>query len=599
MPTVPVYDQPRVATERLPTPYAQPQGAPGVEALGAGLQSAGAQLEQVARQEQQKQDLARVQEARQALSDWKQANLYDAQKGYLAKRGQDALGQQDKYLADLDSTTEAISGSLANDEQRRAFAAMAQEQRQGVAEQMSAHELRESDRAAAGAYEGALSAAASDAANAFTDPVAVARARHDGMLAVLARGKAQGWSPEETDAQLRGFTTTMHLGVVDRMLAAGDGLGAQAYLHLHGGEIDGRARAGADRQAAAAGLDQRALGESRRIQSEAGDIGKQLQLAQAIPDAKLQDEVTQRLQHDFAAAKAAKQAQQNDVFDSAFTAYLKGGSLSAIPSTTKSWLIANAPEDWDRLRMKARQDAEYWRRLQAEGKGETPQQRAAMVNFAFDFGNNPEKYLGMRPQDFISEWGVQLSPRDLETAGNRVAGLKAETNKPDKNPALAPLVERMLNVRGSEAKLWPAGKPETWSAAEYDAYRLAHEDLVSREADWRRQHNGQTPPAEQYDKWMTEDFLRVRVKDSGRFFPDRPTLLQFQKGDAYKGKELEDRDAAAAALVRQGIQPTDELVDDLLRRMATRPVSGPTATGEQGGPQSPPSGAYPTRSQAR
>lgn len=601
MPTVPVYDQPRVATERLPTPYRQGSGAEAFGAgLGQGLQSAGAQLQAEALKQQQQQDLARVQEGQAALGQWKTDNLYDAQKGYLAKRGQDALGQSDKYLADFDSQVAAISGSLGNDEQRRAFSAWAQGQRQGVSEQMETHALRESDRVAAGAYEGALSAAASDAANAYQDPVVGARARHDGTLAVLARARAQGWSPEETEGQLRTFTTTLHLGVVDRMLSAGDGQGATRYLEQHGPEIDGqvRARSGVDRQAAAAGLDQRALETTRQIQGKAADLGQQLQLAQELPDAKLQDEVTQRLQQDFSRAKTVRQAHQNDVFDSAFTAYLKGGSLQAIPPSTKSWLIANAPEDWDRLRMKARQDAEYWRRLREEGKGETPAQRAAMVTFAFDLGNNPEKYLGMRPQDFLSEWGTALSPRDLETAGGRVASLKAETNKPDKNPALAGLIEKTLNVRGVQAGLWPAGPPEKWSSEQFDAYRMAHEDLVQREAEWRRAHNGQPPPADQFDQWLAQDFLRVKVKDSG-WFSKAPTLLEYERGktSAYKGQDLEERSAAAAALTRAGVPTTEENIDRAIAKMRGAATAAPQ-TGVSI-PATAPVPSAPTRTDAR
>ena len=573
---VPLYRPGQVSTRAAPTPYAQPSG-PGaaLAGLGADIRGVGHQVQQAAQVERQRQDLARVQEGLAGLSDWRSRNLTGPE-GLLGKKGRDALQRADQYLADFDSTAEAISSSLANEDQREAFRRTAMQQRESVQERIEAHEVREADRLAAGAFEGVVAGAVSDAANAWDSPQAVTAARQDAMAAVLARGKAQGWSPEETDQQLRSVTSALHLGVVDRMLAAGDGLGAQAYLARHGGEVDGRARAQADKQAAVAGLDQRALEATRGIQGRAQDVGAQLELARAIPDARLQEEVTQRIQQDFGRAKAAEQARRNDVFESAFTAHLKGGSLGAVPPATKAWLVANAPEEWDRLRQKARQDAEYWRRLRAEGKAETPEQRAAMVQFLFDLGSNPERYLGMRPQDFVTEWGTRLSPRDFETAGNRVAGVKAETNKPDRNPSLAPLVEKMLTVRGVEAGLWPAGQPEKWRPEQYEAYRLAHEDLVAREQAWRRAHSGQQPPSGEFDKWLTEDFLRVKLKGAG-FFSSSPTLLQYERRSEYRGKELEERSAAKAALVRAGVaEPTEELVDQLLERQRAQVAPSPS-----------------------
>jgi hypothetical protein len=576
---IPVYDAPRVSTQPLPTPYRQGASPDAFgAAVGQGLQSAGAQLEQVALKQQHEQDLARVQEGQAAIGRWKTSNLYDAEKGYLAKRGQEAIGKSDDYLSDFDSTVEAISGSLGNDEQRRAFRAWAQEQYQGVSQQMEEHALRESDRAAAGAYEGALSAAASDAANAYTDPVVGARARHDGMLAVLARGKAQGWSPEETDAHLRTFTTTLHLAVAERMIASEDGLGAQRYLQQHGAEIDGTHRAAIDQQAEAAGIAQRGLAEARRIQSEAADPGKQLELARKIPDAQLQDATSARLQHDAAAAEHAR-----DLVD----AQRLGRTVQAIESGDPTWKykadFLQMADDKKALAMeRAMAVARQRRALNQEDRraaAEARREQAAANQLAV------QQLLGL-PVDQQATVDLPTNFPGVDPLGLAQLGAHQRRAKDDIEKRLVPdrtqfddRVKEALTGAGIE------GKDEKAAVVYMNSWR----------EQWYRDHAGKGPTHKDVEDAISGRLVKVKVEGTGFFTDDTTSLLEARGNPASARKGLKPQwtvdqvEAARGELAAIGRSTDDKTVERYLRTRFGLPqeAAAPAASAAPGAASQP------------
>lgn len=484
-PTVPVYAEERVTSTATPTPYRQGFGPVTFGAgLGEGLQAGGKELEAFARKEQQKHDLARVQEGQALLGEWRARNLFDEQQGYLRKKGKDALGQQDKYLADWDSTVAAITSNLANDDQRRAFETEATAQKEQVQRQMSGHALQQADALADGTYKAVLDTATSEAANAYTDPVAVAEARHTGIAAVLARRKAEGWNPEQTDAQLRSFTTGLHLSVVDRMVAAGDGEGAQRYLQTHGHEIDGTARARVDRQVEVAKLGTEAERKAAAIVATARtevtgwvDSDKALALVDDVPEGPLRDEVRQRVEHRVVVADHEKARDVDEHFKAAYTAYLKGG-LGAVPAQLKTWLVERAPEKWDQLR----DDAERRYRMSKADKSEARRLQAEVNRVALlDFMSRPteeraaldvEGVYGATGVDPSGLGALKVRQRQATDALQKGAGVKEAEFIRDANAEAAQL------LKGNKAK---AKEFEAEMRLEFDDFQAQNKRPPNRE----------------------------------------------------------------------------------------------------------------------
>lgn len=266
------------------TPYNNVQAAntagaigQGLEQLGAGVNRAGDIVQGVnedeRRKEKEKTDNAQLFGAYGKLGEWKKKKLFDPVDGFLALKGEAAVGKGDKpladeYLADFDKAADEIRKGLGNDDQLEAFNKLYQREQESAFHQMASHEAREHDVVREGKFRSAIEAALNNAASAPTDPEALNAAKTLGEGAVLIRGKDEGWSGEQTQAALRKFQTELHMGVLGRLTDMPGGAPlAKTYLEDHGDEIDqaARARSKVDEVIAKSDLKQRALATSQGI----------------------------------------------------------------------------------------------------------------------------------------------------------------------------------------------------------------------------------------------------------------------------------------------------------------------------------------------
>ena len=244
-----VYDEPRVALQPGSTPTVQ---APVVHNYageqmqqgGAALTKAGAAVSTAAAELQDAVDTAAAKEADNKLADTIRGALYDPDNGYLQKSNKDALTALDPTRKGLESAISSLSSGLTNDRQREMFMRAAGARRQSALTQIDGHAANQ-----AKAYN--MNEAKSRADNAIKDALANGASwrERDGMFAkskllgateidALAGQAGIARGSEQYKALVQEYTTKLHTGMIDQMLATDQAKNAEEYFKAYRGEIN-------------------------------------------------------------------------------------------------------------------------------------------------------------------------------------------------------------------------------------------------------------------------------------------------------------------------------------------------------------------------
>lgn len=245
MPTIPRYDELRVAASGAPTPYVTDGGAAAqtagigarqLQEAGAATMGAGNELVRIAIDAQKQADAVRVNDAmnraRQAAIDL----AYNPESGYLNLKGAAALQRPDgqplpeEYGSKLRTQIDSIVTSLGNDTQRREFLAQSQTLATTFSSQVQQHMLQEFKSHALSVQDGAITLAGDEAKRNWTDPAAIDPALQRAQAAVVEKGRLLGWSGNETQAALLVMSSKVHTDVILEALANGNPVYAQSYL---------------------------------------------------------------------------------------------------------------------------------------------------------------------------------------------------------------------------------------------------------------------------------------------------------------------------------------------------------------------------------
>lgn len=408
---VPTLDVPSVSATGLPVITQRPDADAGAAAgaLGDVLQRSAGMLAQLEQRERAKQNEAVQNDAYARISAWRRTAM-DPVKGALARKGDQAKGLTEIYLADFDKISAEIRKGIRDERQQLDYDRMAQRERDQAHLIFARHEAEQFEAVEEGKASAALQSAKDAAATAAVASAGMPRAMVEGAQVAAAiaapdlpdapvaaaapapqqphqlvagdvtvteprdhlvetidrRADAHGWPAEIRDRKLKEELTDLHAGVVDRLLDEEQVGAAAAYLERWKGEIDGR-RLGDITKAVRHAQDVRTVGagaeaEAMRIagsftSSETGWIDSDGALAQldTLTPGPLKDEVRNRLEHRIAVAERKREKDIKTRFDGAMAAYLEGG-LGAVPSATKAWLLRNAPSAWASLRERARTD---------------------------------------------------------------------------------------------------------------------------------------------------------------------------------------------------------------------------------------------------
>lgn len=545
-PRVPVYDQQQTRTEALPAPRVSvdTRGAfggivgEGLQQLGAGAEQAVSQFEQLRRQEKEKADAIATAEAEAKFNSARNERLYNRDTGLLNLQGKAALDATQGVYTDLEKSRQELAKGLTNDEQRRLFMLRTGGSMEDVRRQGETHFAREKSNYGKSVVDGLSSTAMTAITSSYADQKTVDRqiASVEGPLRVWA--KDAGLSPEETESHVARWRAAAQKARITQALSLEDADTAKAIFSQVKDELGPD---GAQLQHAIQLLDGKQEGDRtaltilRSAKRKNGfiDDGKVAHALEALPAGSKKDQTELALQKYVALERQAENDKVNSYFRSAFSAFLKGHSITDVPATTKAWLVDNAPEEWAKLE----QLQESWRNRGA--KEASPKQNVAWAALQWEIAQKPEAYANMSLEDYAKRWSPALTEKDWMQGAEKIAELKAHANKPDGNLDLPVRAQQVVIQRGKEAGLFDEkGGPDQFTDTNAVVYRDVQNYVIEQERAYKQAHAGGSPPLDQYDKWASDRLLKMKVP--GRLwglFSKEVTRAEVENDPEYIGKE--------------------------------------------------------------
>lgn len=326
MPTVP--SLPSVNQAAVPTNYLTARANPNTfgAQVGASVERLGAQGMDVAVKIKAEDDARAVMDAEMALGSWEQTNLNDPEKGYFSKKGNNAIGGTAEIERGYGMEYGNIRARLANEEQRAAFDKIYASRNESVVQRVSRHEATQRQSAMIDTQNAMMKQALENAMANYTDPEAIAKNMNQGLRAIASVGTLNGDSRVVMGEKGKAFVSTVHRGVIDRMMVENPGA-AQAYYQANKAQMLASDIDAVDNPLKVQGTKQTAKAESERIFAEGGGLDVMLAKAREIDDVDLSDQVLSRLK--------IMQAEQDDIrtqrAQNAWSTFANNPSLDNIP----------------------------------------------------------------------------------------------------------------------------------------------------------------------------------------------------------------------------------------------------------------------------
>lgn len=496
--------------------------------------------------------------------------------GFLRLRGVAASEASAGLVEDLEKERLKIASEISNPRARQEYARRSAQVHEEHRRAVEMHVGQQLGVAADATSRAQREMALNDIANNFRDPAAVAR--QQSIVEPLIR--ARQLSPEDGKAQLEEFQADAAKVRLGSYIASQDWAGAQS-LFLQVREKLGTSAVQFQKTIEAGMIGARAEHEAASIIESSTDAGtgwvyspRAMYELDQLPEGPLKDETRQRLEHRLRIADGQKKDAIDDRFNNALSALLKGGSLSAVNPADKTYLQdeRNDPMKWVQLENIAR-SLQHGRRGGGSGGAVGIGAKLALVQLQVDMVDHPERYTQMSPQAFISEWWPKLDPRDWEQAGTMLAAAHGKALKPDQ---LSTTEVKALVQRGRERGIFPAKQNDVskWGEEQASLYY----DAINQLQSWAAAEKLQTGKAPTFEKMQAEiDRLLLPgfKPDTGfmGFFRKKTTPLQAGEEGGFVPDWTDTQKAEAVARIKaKGLQPTDALVDQILRRMYRLPA---------------------------
>lgn len=186
--------------------------------LAQGLNQAAGAIYQVQQKELEEANRTALLDADNSLGSWQNSALYDPEKGALTKQGKGALGISQNVLGQFDQQQQAIHDSLTNDQQKTMFKQAAAQRRASLEQQLSGFEFKQQQAYKDDVDKSSIQLSLDSAALSYNDPQAIAQNRLKGAAVIETRAERLGWSPEEKEAQLQQYNSSLSHSVIQRMV---------------------------------------------------------------------------------------------------------------------------------------------------------------------------------------------------------------------------------------------------------------------------------------------------------------------------------------------------------------------------------------------
>jgi len=237
MPIVPIPEGPSVAPDipRAPSFPSIPQGG---DAVAQGLSNIGAAFQQIAHEEQEKEDRVVLTTAQNELEGWDQNEKWNPDTGLFFKDGQAYLSEASKYPERFSKQRGAILDRLTTERQRAAFGQWSDShavRARGEVDIATGKKRREFDAQQTQTRDRLIQLRSQ---THYTDDAAleIDREALRGNLASFAQ--SNDWSPEQIELALKAKDAELYQGAIQRALADGFGGRAKELLDKHSAELE-------------------------------------------------------------------------------------------------------------------------------------------------------------------------------------------------------------------------------------------------------------------------------------------------------------------------------------------------------------------------
>lgn len=314
----------------------------GEQVAGIGLHT----LSAIQEQERNRADDVALMSAKNQIARWEADRLYDPAQGALAQKGKSALALPEQVDGEYTKLTGDIEAGL-NDRQRAQFQKIKGEAGVNIHATIQRHVFGEMQ-----AYEKDELTARLETGNSL----AIANAQDprrvkDELSSMVEDFKKSaprlGLGPEATAAGVADIQSKVHVGVIDRLLTAGTTtngkLDAALYFEEAKSQIDGKMLEQVEKSLAVGTTRKDGQRAADQILAAGGTLTEQRQKAAAIENPAVRDDVTARLEHEYAVKKAAEGQATEDLLDHVYARIEKGADFSSITPSEQVQLGRHLP----------------------------------------------------------------------------------------------------------------------------------------------------------------------------------------------------------------------------------------------------------------
>ena len=560
MPTVPRIEPGQVREEI--TPRVQDTTRPSSAAFGGG-------------QQQVFQSAGRLAQASGELFDRTRTRIVDAQVkegdarfGELQTLVEQQVGQM-KLKNAADSVTfaddefqkgvEGILKDIDDDAVKARLQGAAELRKSKLRERAIKHTFSEAEKYEDQTQSAFVNNARNEAIQNYREPGAIQESLIMQLNSIESYAQNKGWSAEQTKEAMTTAQSKTHLGILQRMVNAGDDQLASDYISKVKKSLAADDLVTAEKLVDSGNL----RGESQR---RADDIfGKNsesqtlaLEEARSIDDPKLRDETVRRVKQRFSDKKKAKDQDNESLHQRAANTIDGGGGVDAIPR-----------EDWERF---------------------SASQKTALINYANkrSEGIEPEtdwvKYYDLKTKasvpatrgEFLKTNLMELRPKMADREFKEMVKLQADLRSGKKSKELDgfrsdnQIVNDAMRAAGFNTNPSP-GSDEAKSLSQLRA-------RVDEEIRQRQERTGKKATNEDIQSVVDTMLVEV-VTDPGLFFDTRKRVFEL---DPEETGQIEiddvprnDRNKIEQALKKNGVPVTEDAILNLYRqRLETVTRSG-------------------------
>lgn len=169
-------------------------------------------------QEQRQADETAVLESTTVAGQGIQAFLWDPDKGAYYKKRKDAMALPETANAEFERIT-AEAGAGLNSRQRRAYDLWRVREYERFTMGIARHVSEQSEVHKAEVAKAAIELAANEAIRNYQEPKVVVQQMNFGAGIIRSRGKAMGLGSDEIELAVQGFTSSVHAGAIQNLVA--------------------------------------------------------------------------------------------------------------------------------------------------------------------------------------------------------------------------------------------------------------------------------------------------------------------------------------------------------------------------------------------